>query len=112
MFLYINSVDKFNKSVTLFKGDKIIDELTDSNDILELVKKILRKNNLSLQDIDEFRLNTGPGSFTGIKIGVSIVNTLNYFLKGKKLSELNAPFYGREPEITKPKTPLNPWNVS
>ena len=47
-----------------------------------------------------YDVNKGPGSFTGIKIGVTIANVLNWALGKKKISELVVPDYGREPNIT------------
>ena len=40
------------------------------------IKNILEENNLTLQDIDLFAVNHGPGSFTGIRAGVTVAKTL------------------------------------
>jgi tRNA threonylcarbamoyladenosine biosynthesis protein TsaB len=48
----------------------------------------LRKNNFEVKDIKEIEVNTGPGSFTGLRVGISVANTLGFVLKipvnGKK----------------------------
>ncbi|OGH15089.1 MAG: hypothetical protein A2860_00155 [Candidatus Levybacteria bacterium RIFCSPHIGHO2_01_FULL_37_33] len=65
--------------------------------VLPLIDKVLKVNNLKLKDINEIRINTGPGSFTGLRVGISIANTLGFFLKipinGKKVGELVEPKY-------------------
>jgi len=50
------------------------------------IKKILNESNLTLQDIDLFAVNNGPGSFTGIRAGVTVAKTLS--------KELNKPVIG------------------
>jgi len=41
--------------------------------LLPLIEKVLEENNVKLSDIDLFCSSIGPGSFTGIRIGVSTV---------------------------------------
>ncbi len=52
-----------------------------SKDALYEIKKILEKNKLSPTDVDEVICVRGPGSFTGLRIGVTIAKTFAYFLK-------------------------------
>lgn len=44
--------------------------------ILVVIRDVLAEKNLSLRDIDELHFNTGPGSYTGLRIGASVVNVL------------------------------------
>jgi len=48
--------------------------------ILPMVEEILKKHRLVLQDLDVIEVNPGPGSFTGVRVGVSIANALSYAL--------------------------------
>lgn len=48
---------------------------------LFLIDKILRENNYTKNDIKEIIIVNGPGSFTGVRIGVVIAKTLAYTLK-------------------------------
>lgn len=45
--------------------------------ILELVKK----HGISLSQIEEIRIATGPGSFTGLKVGATVGVTLSWLLQ-------------------------------
>lgn len=68
-----------------------------SQETLKLVKKIIEKNDLKIEDIDEIEVNPGPGSFTGIKVGISIANALGFSLgvkvNGKKPGEVEALYF-------------------
>ena len=68
-----------------------------SQAVLPLIDKILRKHKLIIKDIASIQVNRGPGSFTGLKVGVVIANTLSLVLQipvnGKKVGELEVPDY-------------------
>lgn len=49
--------------------------------VLPLIDKLLKKNKIKTTDINEIEVTTGPGSFTGLRVGVSIANALAYALK-------------------------------
>jgi len=54
--------------------DKSIDnEITHSEKLLPLVDDVLKAENISLKEIDYLACCTGPGSFTGIRIGIATV---------------------------------------
>lgn len=65
--------------------------------VLPLLQSLLKEHNLSLKDIDEIEVQSGPGSFTGLRVGVAIANTLGAVLKvpvnGKRIGELVEPTY-------------------
>ncbi len=58
--------------------------LKHSVTLMPVIEDLLEKLNMSLSDIDVFSTVIGPGSFTGIRIGVSTVKALAYSL-GKKV---------------------------
>lgn len=45
--------------------------LTHSQNLMPLIQELLEQNNLKIADIDGFICDIGPGSFTGIRIGVA-----------------------------------------
>ena len=69
-------------SVAVIEEGKIIAssyvnvKLTHSQTLLPMVESTLRSAMLGISDIDAFAINNGPGSFTGIRIGISAVKGL------------------------------------
>lgn len=53
------------------------------------IKKILEENGITLNNIDLFAVNHGPGSFTGIRAGVTVAKTLAKELN-KKVAGINS----------------------
>src|SRR3990170_7114275 len=51
-----------------------------SQKLLPFINEVLKKEGKSLKDITEIVVNTGPGSFTGLRVGVSVANTLGWVL--------------------------------
>lgn len=51
--------------------------LTHSESLMPLIEKIFTQTNLSLSDIDLLVSDIGPGSFTGIRIGVSTIKAFS-----------------------------------
>ena len=100
MRLYLDTADRNKKIIKIFKGSKVIGKVSGIEDEFILIKKILKNSNVSIDDISRIDVNKGPGSFTGLKIGVSIANSFNYS-KGKIKSweDLIFPEYGAEPNI-------------
>ena len=56
-------------------------EKKNSSFILVTVKRIIESLKIRLTDIDYFAVGLGPGSFTGIRIGLSVIKGLAYALK-------------------------------
>ena len=101
--ILIDTTDRYKKSVSLVKcngkEDSVVQESAGDIDIVSEIKKILKDNKVSIKEVLEFRSNPGPGSFTGIKIGLTISNTLNWALGRRKINNLQKPEYGKEPNI-------------
>ena len=74
--LCINTSSKLC-GVGIFENEKLIDKielnngLTHSETLMPILKQILEKNSLVLKDFDLIAVDIGPGSFTGIRIGVA-----------------------------------------
>jgi tRNA threonylcarbamoyladenosine biosynthesis protein TsaB len=84
------------------------------------ISELLSNKAVELKDLEKIVVYAGPGSFTGLRIGVSVANALSYALripvigqKGEgwlknvhKLEQNGSwvvPFYGSEPHITQQK---------
>ena len=48
---------------------------------MPLIQSIFKDNNLNVRDLKKIIVVNGPGSFTGIRIGLSIAKTMAYALK-------------------------------
>ena len=46
--------------------------------VAPLAEAVLRENGLTAADVDCFAVDVGPGSFTGVRIGVCFVNALGF----------------------------------
>ena len=65
--------------------------------ILPMIDGILKKHSLKPKDLSEIKVNTGPGSFTGLRVGLAIADALSFALKipinGKKVGTIILPIY-------------------
>ena len=80
-----------------------------ARDLHKFIHEKLVENNSDWHDISEITFFSGPGSFTGLRIGATVVNTLSsdlniplYNHHGEKV-DLILPEYGRPANITPPK---------
>lgn len=120
--------------VAFLDGNKILKEdswpaeSNESDKLLPYLRDALFDLGLSFQDLDALFVVKGPGSFTAVRVGVTIVNTLGFVLKlpiySIKTDELEGtmietllgidfdklekndiiePFYLKPPTITPPK---------
>ncbi|MBR3172683.1 tRNA (adenosine(37)-N6)-threonylcarbamoyltransferase complex ATPase subunit type 1 TsaE [Candidatus Saccharibacteria bacterium] len=77
--------------------------------LLSFIQEKLTENEKTWHDISEITFMSGPGSFTGLRIGASIVNTLAHELNiplydhhGNQ-HQIIIPNYGRKANISQPK---------
>ncbi len=49
--------------------------------VLPLLEEALEKKSIKLEELTGIEVVTGPGSFTGLRVGVAIANTLATVLK-------------------------------
>lgn len=82
---------------------------TLARDLLKFIHDKLVENGADWKDLTEITFFSGPGSFTGLRIGATVVNTLSQDLKiplfnhrGEKC-DIILPEYGRPANITPPK---------
>lgn len=87
----ILSIDTTTKvaSVAILNNSKIIsnsvsNEITHSEKLLPLIDSTLNEANLTLKDIDLYSAINGPGSFTGIRIGLATLKAFS-MIDNKKI---------------------------
>ncbi|MBQ2660596.1 hypothetical protein IJF93_00770 [Candidatus Saccharibacteria bacterium] len=77
--------------------------------LLKFIKDKLTENGKSFHDISEITFMSGPGSFTGLRIGATIVNTLATELEIPLYDhhghqhQIILPDYGHPANISKPR---------
>lgn len=69
-------------AVSILENDKIINEKivdngrTHSENFMSLLDEVLKESNIDLDDIDLIACCVGPGSFTGIRIGIASIKAI------------------------------------
>lgn len=103
--IYIDTSKRRDNLLELRKYEKenldytVVAKTTGDFDLISELDKLLKQNDICIQDIEEFVPNLGPGSFTGLKNGVTVCNVLNWSLGKKTVQQLQMPHYGAEPNI-------------
>ena len=80
------AIDSSSKvaTVALMKDNKLLSEITlnDKKEhsvvLMGVIEDILKYNNLTINDIDGYIVSKGPGSFTGLRIGMATVKGLSF----------------------------------
>lgn len=93
--LFLDSSDK-KVIVALLSGGKLIDSIIEENDnhlsekFLPMIERIIAKNQLQIDNIDAIYVINGPGSFTGVRVGVTTAKVMAWGLKKRiiPISEL------------------------
>jgi L-threonylcarbamoyladenylate synthase len=68
--------DKWSK----FKKELVISQQTGSQALIPAIVKILKTSKNTVKDLSAIEVDTGPGSFTGTRIGVAVANALGFSL--------------------------------
>jgi len=94
-------------AVGLSKDGKVIDSIfynawqRQSELMVNEIENIFKRNNIDKKDLDAVVVGIGPGSYTGVRIGVTITKTIAYALKIKVYakSSLSLLRCGEDPTI-------------
>ena len=76
-------------SLALYKDGKFVDKkqkestMHHSDYIMPMLVELINDNNIKVHDLSEILCINGPGSFTGVRLGVTIAKTLAYTLNIK-----------------------------
>lgn len=60
-----------NKNYNIIAFENSDDEKTHSQKLMPIIDKVFKEHNLTLKDMDLLTCCVGPGSFTGIRIGIA-----------------------------------------
>lgn len=98
MLLFINTKNAKLVEVALKEGSQVVglteENVSGSQALLPLIQTLLASKRLTFGDLDGIEVATGPGSFTGLRVGVAVANTLAFALgipvNGKRMeTDLN-----------------------
>ena len=98
--IYIDTID--NKKIlvklitddTEFVKEKEV-EARSAQLVLPLIDELLTEHRLTPQDLTDIEVNEGPGSFTGVRVGIAVAQALAF--------GLNIPVNGKKIENGKTK---------
>lgn len=93
--LYINTSD--NTKTIIGLNDERLEKPTGpdkSQQVLVLMDQLLKNKKKKISEITEIKVVIGPGSFTGLRVGVAVANALAWSLKipvngQKSVKEIN-----------------------
>lgn len=94
--MYILAIDSstYFLSVAVSKNDKILSSYhrfigkKHSSKLFPVINSLLKKSEISLKNLDAIAISIGPGSFTGLRIGVAAVKG---FAFGKNIPIVKVP---------------------
>ena len=84
--MIVLSIDSSSKvaTVAILKDDVLLGEyiLNDKREhsviLMPLIENLLKECNLSIDDIDGYVVSKGPGSFTGLRIGMATIKGMSF----------------------------------
>lgn len=129
MLILAMRTDKPESELYLLETDTVIADLRWqahrklADTLHRKIDELLTSQNKTLPDVDALVIYQGPGSFTGLRIGMSVANALHYSLgapiaassgdawlteaasrvKAGRSDPVALPKYGTAPHITQPK---------
>lgn len=101
--LLIDTHDK-NVLLVLYKNGKVLDLINKESNMrhseitMPSLIEMVEKKGIKVQDLSEIFTVVGPGSFTGVRIGVVIAKTIAYLLNIpiKPLSSLDMEYFSND----------------
>ncbi|OGG21538.1 threonylcarbamoyl-AMP synthase [Candidatus Gottesmanbacteria bacterium RIFCSPHIGHO2_02_FULL_40_13] len=81
--LHIDTRDRYKAKIKIIKAEKKYNfeeeqAKNNSQSLLQLIDKALKKCNFKLNDLNFINVETKGGSFTGVRIGLAVANTLGW----------------------------------
>ncbi len=113
MYIFAMDTSSVTATVAVITEEKLLGEysvsnrLTHSQTILPMADELLKNLELELKDIDVFAVCTGPGSFTGLRIGMATIKTMAQALSKQiigvsSLDALGFSFYTADDTVVCP----------
>ncbi len=93
-------------SVAISDGNKLLaleeegGEYSHSEKLTTFIQNVLDKAKLKLEDVDAIAVSKGPGSYTGLRIGVSVAKGLCYSLDKPLIAVDTLQAMARNPDLS------------
>ncbi len=99
--LSIDTRDNKKNRIKISKnGEEFVMETdvhTRADDIVVIIQDLLKKADLKITDLQKIYCEKGPGSYTGLRVGFAVANTLSLALfiplNDNKLGTIDTPVY-------------------
>ncbi len=98
LFIDTSSSEQIKVSLELNgkKFEKTAERPSHAQMVLPMIEEILKNHKIKLSEISEIKVNTHPGSFTGIRVGIAVAQMLgkllNISVNGKPAGEVQATY--------------------
>ena len=96
-----------NKQGEIIDIRKNITKLKLSQTLLSMINLLLKRNKLSLKDLKGIIVVQGPGSFTGLRVGISVANSLGYGLETPVVGVKKCKVQSAKCKIKSPKLKIS-----
>lgn len=93
----VNLIISIIKEKEILYFSKIKDLKSISVKVLEEIEKGFQKCDLEIKDVDTIFIVNGPGSFTGLRVGVTVAKTIAYTLNKKIVPVSSLAFLATTP---------------
>jgi tRNA threonylcarbamoyladenosine biosynthesis protein TsaB len=84
MKLFIDCSISKKAIISLFDERGKVIAREEADEPLIAIDRLLKKNKIKLEEIDEISSHPGPGSFTGLRVGSAVAQAINFAL-GRKV---------------------------
>lgn len=78
--LYLDTRDRYQKTVSLKEDGRITAEVSGEADLLKLISQLVNQTGLDISEIGQIVVNTNGGSFTGVRLGLSVARSFVFAL--------------------------------
>ncbi len=82
IILHIDTHDSESVRIKLQKDGKNIERrvLRKQSDqaVLPLIEQLFKAENIRIEDVGAIEVHSGPGSYTGLRVGASVANTISW----------------------------------
>ncbi len=86
IILFLDTSNSDETRVALIIDGKCFEKISTSKilkaqTVLPLIDELMSEHRIIVSDVSEIAIHTGPGSFTGLRVGAAVANALGFFLR-------------------------------